>query len=108
MLGLYNCAEFHKTPHTDQLNKDGGEKRRTKRRKLKKREKVARLISGKSKQNKGRPKDEKREINNTVRKWSEATRVCSENALDHTQPDVLRSYSSHAFVQNAERRLGEP
>ncbi len=41
-----------------------------------KREKVVRLISERSKQNKGRPQEKKKEINKAG-KWSEATRVCS-------------------------------
>lgn len=70
-----------------------------------KREKVVRLISEKRKQNKGRLQ-EKRDINNKVGKWSEATRVRSWNAPKHTQPDVLHNYSLHAYIENAERRPG--
>lgn len=58
MLGLYNCTNFHKT-YTDRSNKDKSEKSGTKRvkRSLKKTETAMRLVSEKSKQNKGIPQD---------------------------------------------------
>ncbi len=81
-MSLHSCQDcttaLNSTkPHTDLLNKDRREKRREKMGRLGKKEKVVRLISEKREQNKGRPQEKKKEINNKVGKWSEATRVCS-------------------------------